>query len=127
MLDALREDGAKVVSFDITFEQPDQSVAPIRAPWAKLEADKKTGKPPDPKLAAQLFELAREFDADAQFAATLRRFGPVVLGDFYLLAQEIQGIDDATLDKYAALVPWYSLNRWPHDGPSRMYWKRCQE
>src|SRR5271157_1974203 len=111
MLDALREDGAKVVSFDITFDKPDQTVAPIRALWAKLEADKKAGKPPDPKLEAQVFELAKEFDADAQFAAALRRFGPVVLGNFYLMPQEIQGIDDATLDKYGAMVQWYSLNR----------------
>src|SRR5271166_3574244 len=101
MLDALREDGAKVVSFDVTFDKPDQTVVPIRALWAKLEADKKAGRPPDPKLAAQVFELAKEFDADAQFAAALRRFGPVVLGNFYLMPQEIQGIDNATLDNYA--------------------------
>ncbi len=111
MLDALREDGAKVVSFDITFDKPDQTVAPIRALWAKLETDKKAGKPTDAKLEAQVLELAREFDADAQFAAALRRFGPVVLGNFYLMPQEIQGIDNATLDKYAAMVQWYSLNR----------------
>src|SRR5271165_4245182 len=111
MLDALREDGAKVVSFDVTFDKPDQTVVPIRALWAKLEADKKAGRPPDPKLAAQVFELAKEFDADAQFAAALRRFGPVVLGNFYLMPQEIQGIDNATLDNYAAMVQWYSLNR----------------
>lgn len=111
MLDALRKDGARVVSFDITFDKPDQTVAPIRALWAKLEADKKAGKPPDPKLEAQVLELAREFDADAQFAAALRRFGAVVFGNFYLMPQEIQGIDDATLDKYAAMVQWYSLNR----------------
>ncbi len=111
MLDALREDGAKVVSFDITFDKPDQTVLPIRALWAKLEADKKAGHPPDPKLEAQVFELAKQFDADARFAAALRRFGPVVLGNFYLMPQEIQGIDSATLDNYAAMVQWYSLNR----------------
>lgn len=111
MLDALREDGAKVVSFDITFDKPDETVAPIRALWAKLEANRKAGKPPDARLEAQVFELAREFDADAQFAGALRRFGPVVLGNFYLMPQEIQGIDDATLDKYAAMVQWYSMNR----------------
>jgi adenylate cyclase len=111
MLDALREDGAKVVSFDITFDKPDQTVLPIRALWAKLEADKKAGHPPDPKLEAQVLELAKQFDADARFAAALRRFGPVVLGNFYLMPQEIQGIDSATLDNYAAMVQWYSLNR----------------
>jgi len=111
MLDALREDGAKVVSFDITFDKPDQSSAPIRALWAKLQQDQQAGSPMDPKLEAQVRELAREFDADAQFAAALRRFGPVVLGNFYLPSQEAQGIDGAALDKYAEMVQWYSLNR----------------
>jgi adenylate cyclase len=111
MLDALREDGAKVVSFDITFDKPDQTAAPIRALWAKFEQDKKNGKPPDLKLEAQVAELAKEFDADAQFAAALRRFDSVVLGNFYLEPEEIRGIDPAVLDKYAAMVQWYALNR----------------
>ena len=111
MLDALREDGARVVSFDVTFDKPDQTVAPIRALWGQIERDKKNGKPPDLKLEAHVLELAKEFDADSQFAAALRRFGPVVLGNFYLQANEIQGIDDAALNKYAEMVQWYSLNR----------------
>jgi adenylate cyclase len=111
MLDALREDGARVVSFDVTFDKPDQTVAPIRALWGQIERDKKNGKRLDPKLEAQVLELAKEFDADSQFAAGLRRFGPVVLGNFYLQANEIQGIDDASLNKYAEMVQWYSLNR----------------
>jgi len=111
MLDALREDGTRIVSFDVTFDKPDQTVAPIRALWAQIEQEKKNGKPPDPKLEAHVAELAKEFDADAQFAAALRRFGPVVLGNFYLQADEIQGIDDASLNKYAEMVQWYSLNR----------------
>jgi adenylate cyclase len=111
MLDVLREDGARVVSFDVTFDKPDQTAAPIRALWGQIERDKKNGKPPDPKLEAHVLELAKEFDADSQFAAALRRFGPVVLGNFYLQANEIQGIDDAALNKYAEMVQWYSLNR----------------
>ena len=58
MLDALREDGARVVSFDVTFDKPDQTVAPIRALWAQIERDKKGGKPPDPKLAPLVASLA---------------------------------------------------------------------
>jgi adenylate cyclase len=111
MLDVLREEGARVVSFDVTFDKPDQTVAPIRALWEQIERDKKSGKPPDPKLEAHVLELAKDFDADSQFAAALRRFGPVALGNFYLQANEIQGIDDAALNKYAEMVEWYSLNR----------------
>jgi len=111
MLDALREGGARVVSFDITFDKPDQTVAPIRALWDQIENDKKKGRPPDKNLEAHVAELAKEFDADSRFAASLRSFGPVVLGNFYLQPNEIKGIDDAALNKYAEMVQWYSLNR----------------
>jgi adenylate cyclase len=111
MLDALRDDGAKVAAFDITFDKPDQTAAPVRALLARIEKDKKSHHATDPKLEAQVAELAKEFDSDAQFAAALRRFGPVVLGNFFLEPQEVRGIDGATLDKYAEMVQWYALNR----------------
>jgi adenylate cyclase len=111
MLDVLREDGAKVAAFDITFDKPDQTAAPVRALWARLEQDKTSGHKPEPQLAAQVSELAKEFDSDTQFAAALRRFGPVVLGNFFLEPQEVRGIDGTVLDKYAEMVQWYALNR----------------
>ena len=113
MLDALHEDGAKVAAFDITFDKPDLTAAPVRALSAMLEQDKAAGHAPDAKLEAQVGELAKEFDSDAQFAAALRRFGPVVLGNFFLEPQEVRGIDPAVLDKYAEMVQWYALNRVP--------------
>ncbi len=118
MLDALHEDGARVAAFDITFDKPDMTAAPVQALLAKLEQDKQAGKPPDAKVEAQVAELAKEFDSDAQFAAALRRFGPVVLGNFFLEPQEVRGIDGAVLDKYAEMVQWYSLNRVPLDPAS---------
>jgi adenylate cyclase len=111
MLDALRKDGAKVAAFDITFDKPDETAAPVRALWAKLEQDKKAGRARDPRLEAHVAALAKEFDSDAQFAAALRRFGPVVLGNFFLEPQEVRGIDSKILDKYAEMVQWYALNR----------------
>src|SRR2546423_8538076 len=44
MLDVLREDGAKVVAFDVTFSKPDESAAPIRALWAQMEARRRRGE-----------------------------------------------------------------------------------
>jgi adenylate cyclase len=111
MLDALHDDGAKVAAFDITFDKPDQTAAPLRALWAQIEKDKKAGLTPDPRMAAEVAELAKEYDSDAQFAAALRRFGPVVLGNFFLEPQEVRGIDSTVLDKYAEMVQWYALNR----------------
>jgi adenylate cyclase len=111
MLDALCDDGAKVAAFDITFDKPDQTAAPLRALWARIEKDKKSRHAPDSKLELQVAELAKEFDSDAQFAAALRRFGPVVLGNFFLEPQEVRGIEGSILDKYAEMVQWYALNR----------------
>src|SRR5215470_18435953 len=43
MLDTLREGGARVVSFDVTFDKPDLTAAPIRALWGQIEDDRKKG------------------------------------------------------------------------------------
>jgi len=111
MLNSLHEDGAKVVSFDVTFDKPDVTAAPVRDLAARIAAGKKRGETIDPHLEDQVRQVAREYDADAQFGEALRNFGPVVLGNFYLTAEEVRGIDDASLDKYAAMVQWYALNR----------------
>jgi adenylate cyclase len=111
MLDVLREDGAKVVAFDITFDKPDQTVELMRKIWRDLEARKKNGEPIDPKYESWLRQLVAENDADAQFAKSIDRFGPVVLGSFFLKKEESTGIDNATLDQYADLIDWYSITK----------------
>jgi adenylate cyclase len=111
MLDALHDDGAKVVSFDVTFDKPDRTADPVRALWAKLEERKKRGESIDPKLESEVRALAAEFDADSQFAKAIDRFGPVVLGNFYLKPDELKGMDPAVLDQYDELIEWYALAR----------------
>jgi adenylate cyclase len=111
MLDVLREDGAKVVAFDITFDKPDQTVEQMRKIWRDLEARKKNGEPIDPKYETWLRQLVAANDADAQFAKSIDRFGPVVLGSFFLKKEELKGIDNATLDQYADLIDWYSITK----------------
>jgi adenylate cyclase len=109
MLDVLREDGAKVVGFDITFDKPDQTAAPIRALAEKLEKRKAAGQPIDPKLEEEVKALAAEYDADKQFGEAIKKFGNVALGNFFFPKEELQGTDQATLNSYADLVQWYSL------------------
>jgi adenylate cyclase len=109
MLDVLREDSAKVVSFDVTFDKPDQTAAPVRALAEKLEKRKTAGEPIDPKLEAEVKALAAEYDADKQFGEAIKRFGNAVLGNFFFPKEELQGTDQATLDSYADLVQWYAL------------------
>ena len=111
MLDALHDDGAIVVAFDITFDKPDRTADPVRALWARLEQRKKNGERIDPKLEAEVRALAAEFDADSQFAQAIARFGSVVLGNFFLKPDELKGIDPKVLDQYDELIEWYALGR----------------
>lgn len=110
MLDALREDGAKVAAFDITFSKPDQTAAPVRALWQRLEERRKQGEEIDPKLVAEVRRLAAEYDADKQFAAAINRFGAVVLGNFFLYTEaDLRGLDEETLDTYANQLAFFSF------------------
>jgi adenylate cyclase len=110
MLDVLREDGAKVAAFDVTFSKADQSAAPIRALWAEMEARRKLGERIDPALASEVQKLAAAYDADKQFASAIQRFGAVVLGNFFLHTEaDLRGLDDKTLDAYANQIAFYSF------------------
>jgi adenylate cyclase len=111
MLDVLREDGAKVVAFDITFDYPDKTAAPARKIWTELEERKKRGEGVDPKYEDWVRGLIAEYDADSEFGAALKRFGPVVLGNFFLEKEELAGIDKGKLDEYADLIDWYAMGK----------------
>ena len=109
MLDALRDDGARVVAFDITFSKPDEISAPIRE--LRKEFQGKDGEI-DPRFATKLSKLEAKYNTDEQFARAVERFGPVVLGNFFLYSDsDLTGIDDATLDRYAALLSFFPFPR----------------
>ena len=109
MLDALREDGARVVAFDITFSKPDEISAPIRELRKEFQGQ---GGEIDPRFAPKLAKLEAKYNTDEQFARAIERFGAVVLGNFFLyLDSDLAGIDDATLDRYAALLSFFPFPR----------------
>ena len=104
-LDALREDGAKVAAFDITFSKPDETAAPIRELRKTVIERQKQGGKTDARVIADLDRLAKEYDGDEQFARAIERFGNVVLGNFFLYSEyDLQGVDDQTLDRYANIL-----------------------
>ena len=110
MLDVLREDGAKVTAFDITFSKPDQSAAPIRALAEELERREQAGETIDPKLTAEVHQLAEKYDADAQFAKAIKRFGPVILGNYFLFTRaDLEGVSDKTLQTYADQIAFFAF------------------
>ncbi len=105
MLDALREDGARVAAFDITFSQPDESVKPIQVLRERLA---KQGAAASPALARELARLEEQFDYDKQFATAIQRFRHVVLGNFFLYSDtDLKGLDNATLDRFADLAAYH--------------------
>ena len=109
MLDALREDGARVVAFDITFTEPDEMVGLIRATLREhLQARRKQGLSLDPEVARELASIEDQLDTDKEFARAVERFDRVVLGNFFLYsAADLKGLDEATLDRYANLLAFF--------------------
>jgi adenylate cyclase len=109
MLDILHQDGAQVAAFDITFSKPDQSAAPIRALAEQLEMRGQAGENVDPKLTAEVNQLAAKYDADTQFAKAIRRFGPVILGNYFLFTRaDLEGVSDKTLQTYADQIAFFA-------------------
>ena len=109
MLDLLHDDGAKVVAFDITFSKPDQTAAPVRALAAQLEKRQQAGETIDSKLADEVKRLAAEYDGDSQFAKSIRRFGPVILGNYFLFSPaDLEGVSDASLQAYADQIAFFA-------------------
>jgi len=105
MLDAMREDGAKVAAFDITFSKPDETAAPIRELRKTVIESGQNGGQTNPRILADLDRLSKEYDGDEQFARAIERFGNVVLGNFFLYSQyDLKGVDDKTLDRYANIL-----------------------
>jgi len=105
MLDALREDGAKVAAFDVTFSKPDETAAPIRELRQTVIERQKQGGKTDPGVIADLDRLSKQYDGDDQFAQAIERFGNVVLGNFFLYSEyDLKGVDDKALDRYANIL-----------------------
>jgi len=112
LLDALREGQAKVVGFDITFPKPeiDPGATQLKALWADLQARQKAGQPEDPLITQEIKKLAISKSADQEFAESIRRFGPVVLANFFLYTEaDLRDITPETLENYGHQVESFPL------------------
>lgn len=106
LLDKLREDGARVVAFDITFSQPDRAILPIETLRKRLE--RAGGALRNPQLAGELNAVQKQFDHDARFAKAIEQFGRVVLGNFFLFTEaDLSGMTKESLDRFANLVAYH--------------------
>jgi adenylate cyclase len=110
LLDVLHSDGAAVAAFDITFSKPEVSAAPIQAFEKALQSREKKIERVDPQFAAELQGLAADSNADQQFSGAIRRFGSVVLGNYFLYTEaDLRDIDAAVLDAYAQQLSFFSF------------------
>ena len=108
LMDALREDGAKVVAFDMTFSKPDQTVLPLQDLSADLAAEKKQGLAVSPAVQSAIDRREKQYNYDEQFAESLKRFGHVVLGNYFLYTTaDLQGVSNEALDNYANLLAYF--------------------
>ena len=117
MLDAIREDGARVAAFDITFSKPDQTAAPLRALQkdltgsdsnAALKNDGVASRVPPGDVGKKIAELEQRYDYDQQLAGAIQRFGKVVLGNYFLYTRaDLEGVSAASLDNYANLIAFF--------------------
>ncbi|MFZ3332820.1 MAG: adenylate/guanylate cyclase domain-containing protein, partial [Candidatus Acidiferrales bacterium] len=108
MLDALREDGARFATFDITFSQPDQSNLPLQDLSADLAKQRAKGVTISPEVLSEVKSKEAQYNYDQQFADAIQRFGGVVLGNYFLYSQvDLQGVSSKSLDEYANLIAFF--------------------
>jgi adenylate cyclase len=111
-LDALREDGAKVVAFDITFSKPDQTVLPLQDLSADLTAQKKQGLAVNLSVQSAIDRREKQYNYDEQFAESMKRFGKVVLGNYFLYTKaDLEGVSNEALDEYANRLAYFLYPR----------------
>jgi adenylate cyclase len=74
-----------------------------------LEARRKRGDAVDAKLSAEVQRLAASYDADKQFAASIQKFGPVILGNYFLFTDaDLRGMEASALDAYANQIAFFA-------------------
>ena len=108
LLYALREDGARVVAFDITFSQPEDPTLPLKDLSASLDEQQKKGQAASPAVRLEIEREEKKYNYDQQFADAIQRFGSVVLGNYFLYTKaDLQGVSNEALDRYANLMAFF--------------------
>ena len=96
----LKEDGAKVVAFDVTFPTPASSESLDML--SRLRKD--LGTKADAHLQKELDVLQQQSDFDAQFADALEKAGNVVLGHEFLDADRAAASDSKLAEEYFNII-----------------------
>jgi adenylate cyclase len=96
----LKQAGARVVAFDVTF--PTAASSEALDVLAQVRSDIATASAPSQNKALQnkLRQLEQQSDVDAQFAAALKNAGNVVLGHLFLSADRSKFTDPKLAEAY---------------------------
>jgi adenylate cyclase len=112
LLDTLRNDGARVVAFDITFSKPDETAKPLESLSADLAELQQKGAPLSPAVRNAIERRKLEYAYDLQFAEAIKRFGGVVLGNYFLYTQaDLRGVTEEELKRYADLISFFPFRQ----------------
>jgi adenylate cyclase len=108
LLDALREDGARVVAFDITFSKPDETVLPLQELSGDLATQQKKGHAVSSAVLSTIENKEKQYNYDQQVAEAIQRFGNVVLGSYFLYTKaDLAGVSSQSLDEYANQIAYF--------------------
>jgi adenylate cyclase len=108
LLDNIREDGGRVVAFDITFSQADETAKPLAELSAQLAEQQKKGQAVNPALLERIAALRKQYDYDQQFADAIKRFRRVVLGNYFLYTEtDLKGVTPESLARYANAIAYF--------------------
>ena len=126
-LDALREDGAKVVvsiSPSAKRMKPPAAAGAFRGP--RFRQKRAAGLNPTVQLA--IAEKEKQYNYDQQLADSITRFGHVVLGNYFLYTKtDLAGVSNEALDKYAALISFFPYTQVRPSRPAPRRENRDQE
>jgi adenylate cyclase len=112
MLDFLREAGARVVTFDINFPQPDENSALVAI--RKLKQDYSSSKGPrNPRYEAKLRELELEADNDGKLAEAISRNSNAILGYYCDFEPQEAGIQDTNRRVTDEFLNYLSFQAYP--------------
>jgi len=108
LLNALHDDGARVVTFDMTFSKPDQTVLPLQDLSSDLAARARKGQAVGADIREAVAAKEEQYNYDKQFAQSITNFGGVVLGNYFLYSKtDLEGVSPAALDQYANLMAFF--------------------
>jgi adenylate cyclase len=112
LLNALHQDGASVVAFDMTFSKPDQTILPLQDLSAELAQQKKNGSQVSDAMLSAVERKEQQYDYDQKLAASIQGFGKVVLGNYFLYTKaDLEGVSKEALDQYADLLADFPFPR----------------